>query len=118
MVKHSQTIRRQKPTNCLSVFDHFVNLALKGLKFSKFTFLWVNYQINYKYTSEVTEIKKLSNSGKAYCLEILCDQNRIPFYLYEFPNYIRRIEKDEVVVFMKKKLKCLFFSSTNTCDSE
>ena len=32
MGKHTQTIRRQQPTNCLSVFDHFVNLALKGLK--------------------------------------------------------------------------------------
>ena len=31
MVKHTQTIRRQKPTNCLSVFDHFVGLALKVL---------------------------------------------------------------------------------------
>ena len=31
MVKHTQTIRRQQPTNCLSVFDHFVELALKGL---------------------------------------------------------------------------------------
>ena len=31
-VKHTQTIRWQKPTNCLSVFDHFVGLALKGLK--------------------------------------------------------------------------------------
>ena len=34
MVKHTQTIRRQKPTNCLDVFDHFVGLALKGLKFN------------------------------------------------------------------------------------
>ena len=31
MIKHTQTIRRQKPTNCLSVFDHFVGLVLKGL---------------------------------------------------------------------------------------
>ena len=31
MVKHTQTIRRQQPTNCLSVFDHFVKLTLKGL---------------------------------------------------------------------------------------
>ena len=30
-VKHPQTIRRQQPTNCLSVFEHFVGLALKGL---------------------------------------------------------------------------------------
>ena len=33
MVKHTQTIRRQKPTNCLSVFNHFVGLALKGLRY-------------------------------------------------------------------------------------
>ena len=32
MVKHTQTICWQKPTNCLSVFDHFVGLMLKGLK--------------------------------------------------------------------------------------
>ena len=38
MVKHTQTTRRQKPTNCLSVFDHFVGLALKGylLRLSSF----------------------------------------------------------------------------------
>ena len=29
MVKHAQTIRWQKPTNWLSVFDHFVGLTLK-----------------------------------------------------------------------------------------
>ena len=33
MVKHTQTICRQQPTNCLSVFDHFVGLPLKGLIF-------------------------------------------------------------------------------------
>ena len=31
MVKHTQTIRRQQPTNCLSVFNHYVGLVLKGL---------------------------------------------------------------------------------------
>ena len=36
MVKHTQTIRRKLPSNCLSVFDHFVGLAPKGLsKYSK-----------------------------------------------------------------------------------
>ena len=29
---NTQTIRRLLPTNCLSVFDHFVRLALKELK--------------------------------------------------------------------------------------
>ena len=32
MVKHTQTIRRQQPNNCLSVFNHFVGLVLKWLK--------------------------------------------------------------------------------------
>ena len=32
MVKHTQTTLWQRPTNWLSVFDHFVKLALKGLK--------------------------------------------------------------------------------------
>ena len=32
MVKHTQAICQQRLTNCLSVFDHFVGLALKGLK--------------------------------------------------------------------------------------
>ena len=31
MVKHTKTIRRLLPTNRLSVFDHFVKLAFKGL---------------------------------------------------------------------------------------
>ena len=31
MAKHTQTRRRLLSTNCLSVFDHFVGLALKGL---------------------------------------------------------------------------------------
>ena len=31
MVKHTETIRRQQPTNYLSVFDHFVGLTFKGL---------------------------------------------------------------------------------------
>ena len=34
MAKHTQTICRQQPTNCLTVFDHFVGLAFKGLKLS------------------------------------------------------------------------------------
>ena len=31
MVKHTQSICWQQPTNCLNVFDHFVGLALKWL---------------------------------------------------------------------------------------
>ena len=31
LVKHTQTIHRLLPTNCLNVFDHFVGLVIKGL---------------------------------------------------------------------------------------
>ena len=34
MVKHTQTIGRQKSTIYLSVFDHFVELVLKGIKYT------------------------------------------------------------------------------------
>ena len=37
MVKHTQTIRRQEPINCLSVSDHFLGLALKNKKAFYFT---------------------------------------------------------------------------------
>ena len=40
MVKHTQTIRRLLPTNCLSVFNHFVELTLKRLKFVFRIFYW------------------------------------------------------------------------------
>ena len=32
MAKHPKAILRQKPTNCLTVFDDFVGLALKRVK--------------------------------------------------------------------------------------
>ena len=35
MVKHTQTIRRLLPMNCLNVIDHFVGLALKRLIFTQ-----------------------------------------------------------------------------------
>ena len=39
MVKHTQTICRQQPTNCLSAFDDFLGLALKGLILKKHSIL-------------------------------------------------------------------------------
>ena len=44
MVKHTQTIGQQQLTNCLGVFDHFVGLALKGLRMPPLLF---NKFINY-----------------------------------------------------------------------
>ena len=39
MVKKTQTIRWQQPTNCLSVFDHFVGLPFKRLMFLKISII-------------------------------------------------------------------------------
>ena len=44
MVKHAKTIRRLLPMICVSVFDHFMGFALKGLKYR----IWL--QINVKAT--------------------------------------------------------------------
>ena len=51
MAKHTQIIHRQHPTDCLSVFDCFVELACKGLifirimvKMEKMGFGYVNFQ--------------------------------------------------------------------------
>ena len=43
MIKHAQTIRRQKPTNCLSVLEHFVECALKELNSKKY----ISYEMSY-----------------------------------------------------------------------
>ena len=60
MVKHTQTIRQQQVTNCLSVFDHFVGLALKGLTgFSRYLSLGVKY-LQILFTRIVTAITNLS----------------------------------------------------------
>ena len=47
IVKHTQTIRRQKPTNYLSASDYFVGLANKGLGLK----LW--YLFRHKKLTEV-----------------------------------------------------------------
>ena len=41
MFKYTQTICRQQPTNCLSMFDHFVGLVLKGLLVSSGRFYFL-----------------------------------------------------------------------------
>ena len=45
MVKHTQTIHRQKPTNCLSVFEHFVELVLKWLRYNNFYSIWQSHNL-------------------------------------------------------------------------
>ena len=63
MVKHTQTIRRQNPTNCLSLFDHFVELMLKGLNDWK-----IFRQIRNKLKQK---IKETEETKKNFCKKIL-----------------------------------------------
>ena len=45
-VKHTQEIRRSLPTNCLSVFDHFVGVALQGVRNLYFFNLFPKSEVN------------------------------------------------------------------------
>ena len=70
MVKHTQTIRWLLLMICLSVFNHFVELALKGLKIGTLFFSMINYvlyekkqQVFLKLNSNV-EVSDLSNYYK------------------------------------------------------
>ena len=70
MVKHTQTIRRLLPTNCLSVFDHFVELALKELrKLHRSTNVFFNIKHLHKRTFKMANVSHVSiympmNKGK------------------------------------------------------
>ena len=44
MVKHAQKISQQQPTNCFSVFDHFVGLKLNG--FIQMSWTNKSYQVS------------------------------------------------------------------------
>ena len=50
MVEHTQTIYRQKSKNCLSVFDRFVGLVVKGLKY-----VWQFFNILHEKVKKHTE---------------------------------------------------------------
>ena len=39
MVKHTQTIRRPQPANCLTLFDHFVGLTPRELRLKLFNWI-------------------------------------------------------------------------------
>ena len=59
MVKHTQKIRQLLPTNCLSVLDHFVKLALKGL--SKITKALITQVHNKQYHKNL--FKQIERDG-------------------------------------------------------
>ena len=94
MVKHTQTIRRQKPTKCLSMFDDFVGFAFKGLRKE------IHLEINAKKFDSTTNIswkfvkalQKINFHRQAaifnYCFKIFGFDFKFffPFKLYHVKN--------------------------------
>ena len=64
MVKHTQTICSQKPTNCLSVFDHCVGLARKGLSNN---IIWNSAKNAYYF-----QVNRATGNGFGKCCVNLC----------------------------------------------
>ena len=67
MVKHTQTIRRLLPTNCVIVFGHFVGLGLKGLshtqlKAGRYEYLILIWKFEFLFI--ILEVKFLSVLGR------------------------------------------------------
>ena len=83
MVKHTQTIHRQQPTNCLSMCDHFVELAVKGLKML--------------IAQERSSCKFLKNN-----LECLSFWSTYIFYTFAFNFFLKKDGSNK-----KMKKKCL-----------
>ena len=52
MIKHTLTIHRLLSTNCLSVFDHYVGLALKGLIVTIFKIAFNLVRLHFKLLNE------------------------------------------------------------------
>ena len=61
MVKYSQTICWLLPTNCLSVFDHFVGFALKGLGLLHSNILGLMIQITSNFALALRSKQSLSD---------------------------------------------------------
>ena len=61
MVKHTKTIRRQQPTNCFSVLEHFVRFALKGLRnytVAVWAFVWKSFAFSLSPLSFPSQVVK------------------------------------------------------------
>ena len=68
MVKHAETIRQLLPTNCLSVFDHFVELVFKGLSEISVTFYLMHgslWDFSISLVRTISQLKQILNT-KSY----------------------------------------------------
>ena len=49
MIQHIETIRRQQPTYCLRVFDHFMGMAPKGSRRTPYKQTYEKRKLNTKF---------------------------------------------------------------------
>ena len=82
-VKHTQTIRRQQSTNCLNVFDHFVRLALKGLKFLE----------NVEHSEHFDDVMKAVNSNVSETVCTTKSEEEAIFHLITMNLILRKIRE-------------------------
>ena len=79
MVKPTPRIRRQQPTNCLSVLDHFWGLPLKGLRLLKM--LWncdlIKTGIPYECVREICWCFQSKCQGKPLRLLFVLNQSEM-----------------------------------------
>ena len=75
MVKYTQVIRWQQSMNCLSVFDHFVELALKGLALRSLTYCGFCF----RGIVDLVIWQKESRNGKFHCLRFDFDWRQVGY---------------------------------------
>ena len=68
MAKHTQTIRWLLPNNCLSVFDHVVGLALKGLSIDSFPHNYYSWHARPPPPSSLKAIKSFRGRSEIFIL--------------------------------------------------
>ena len=76
MVKHTQTISRVLPTNCLSVFDDFVELVLKG-SMKDFIFSPVLLELTHSCPNSHHTFYHKKFGSKRFCTTLRCLKNVI-----------------------------------------
>ena len=98
MVKHTQTIRRQLPTNCLSVLDHFVGLALKVLSWQN-SVMYSERAQNFKMkfcVKIVNSFRMVTIFAKSFFLDLWLGSEYIHWYLlkiYKVKNHFEKLKK-------------------------
>ena len=88
MIKHTQTIRWLLPTSCLSVFDHFVGLALRGLKTCSCNAFNLHSSKMY-FNLNSREFEQMLHSN----IEILLLRRFVLLFLYTYENYAQFIRQ-------------------------